>query len=151
MNLSSPDGRVSSLGQSHMRLADLIQAVRVASSAAGLPAQRTLVTQNLADCARRLHVAMLEHFREEEAEGYLSDVLDVAPHLAHQVRVLQEDHSAIGKTLTEWLERTSTRSFNGEPDGCQLLLELVERLEAHEAAEGDLLELAFTDDLGNKD
>lgn len=151
MNLSSREPVSSPLGDSHLRLGELIQSVRAACGAVPLVAGGATALATALGEARALEAAMLAHFREEEAEGYLSDALEVAPHLAHQAELLERQHATLNAALTELLALLAEPPGGGAGNLAARMAEFLDQLSAHEAAEGALLELAFTDDLGNKD
>ena len=93
------------------------------------------------------------HFKHEEAGGYLSEVVEEAPRLSTRADKLHDQH----RTL--WEELENLRNLAEQREGSdqwweQLHTDLekfARNLLTHEAHEDDLVQEAFTDDIGSKD
>lgn len=93
------------------------------------------------------------HFEHEEEGGYLSEALEQAPRLTERAQVLFKQHESLladarglrhhvrgGEGTDAWWDELSTR-FN----------DFTRALMTHEAHEDDLVQEAYTDDIGSKD
>lgn len=97
----------------------------------------------------RLCDHLRQHFRTEEAGGYLHDVLVRRPGLQMRVATLQRQHGAF---LVEGDVLAAALLGERPPrDWPARLVRLLEGLRRHEVAEVDLMQQAFLDDLGSGD
>ncbi len=93
------------------------------------------------------------HFRHEEEGGYLKTALDRAPHLAAKAEKLNDQHAM----LLEQIDKLGMLVHSGvespawwarvETDFHQIEV----NMQHHEEAEIDLLQKAFTEDIGGGD
>ena len=93
------------------------------------------------------------HFKNEEAGGYLSEAIEQAPRLSERADQLHDQHRVLWEEL-QGLRTLTEQRENSDPWWQQLhaALETFARdLLTHEAREDDLVQEAFTDDIGSKD
>lgn len=91
-----------------------------------------------------------DHFRFEEANGYMQSVLDRAPQLERKVQHLRDEHGEL---------RQSLAALTREAEGAQVasrrfragLKEWVGRLRDHEKRENLLVEDVFNSDVAAED
>lgn len=96
---------------------------------------------------------LAEHFEEEERDGYLASVLELAPHLTAQASVLCRQHRLFLSRLDDLIARvrcpeppaTLWRSARDE------IAQFVSDLRQHEQAENAIVQGAFEDDVGASD
>jgi hypothetical protein len=98
--------------------------------------------------ATRAHLA--EHFRFEEEDGYLDAVRQSEPRLERAVEHLAEEHRSLMQTLDALLAlaRGAAPPEDRLREG---LRQWVKEVRKHEARENDLVQDAFTQDIGTKD
>ena len=102
---------------------------------------------------RHFHAALVEHFWNEEHEGFFDEVINQAPNLTPQTHKLCAEHRAILHTVTELAQ------FAASGAGSESWWhELTPRFQAfskqlmhHESAENSLLQQAYQEDLGTND
>jgi iron-sulfur cluster repair protein YtfE (RIC family) len=86
------------------------------------------------------------HFRFEEENGYMDAVRKREPHLVRAIDQLAAEHRQLSQDLDELVELTQT----GDGVGAALRQKVqawVERVEAHEHRENDLVQNAFNQDI----
>jgi hypothetical protein len=93
------------------------------------------------------------HFALEEAYGYFEDPIEVAPRLADRCAVLREEHGSLYLEMVALVEEAEQLMYERRlTDFAGFLPAAFEafdqRLQAHEAAEMDLIQEAFAADLG---
>lgn len=96
---------------------------------------------------RTVEEQILEHFRFEEENGYMKGVRRGAPHLERAVQQLGEEHCQLAEMLRELLEkaRKAMSLDNGLLDGVRTW---VKRVRQHEIRENELIQDAFSLDIG---
>lgn len=94
-----------------------------------------------------------EHFALEESTGYFSAEIDVAPRLASQAESLLEQHQHFRDRLEELIRRCrESTDLQAEAEQLQAAVdEFTWNLLRHEAEENDLIQQAYTEDIGSKD
>ena len=137
---------VQQLFDEHQHLRDLLESVRASVAA---PQSSAAVSEMIGELAGQV----TEHFRQEEAGGYFTDVIQHAPRLASRVASLQKQHSLLADQL-ERLRQQAARTPPGG-DAWQDLTGSFEQFcvtfNKHELAENQLLQQAYTDDIGVDD
>lgn len=100
-----------------------------------------------------LRAHMKEHFAGEEAGGYFTEVVERAPWLAERTEALHRQHPEMLKAM-DGIMHTARESDN-TPGWWKHIGEqytaLYEKITAHEKNEDDLVQQAFTEDIGDKD
>jgi hypothetical protein len=102
---------------------------------------------------QRLNELITEHFKVEESSGCFSDMVSHAPHMSEKVGLLLAEHEQLQAALACQIEYVS---------GCQGTGEQWQKIGAdfekfhdslmqHENAENELVQLVFTQDIGDKD
>ena len=93
---------------------------------------------------------LLAHFAFEEAGGYLSDALAIAPRLSKRAAVLQRDHRKFTARFAKLA--TFARELREVDESWEYLgiaiREFIRELRVHELEESRLVLEAFLDDLG---
>ncbi len=93
------------------------------------------------------------HFAEEETAGLFEHVVDRAPHLSERIEALRTEHQQLLSDVRRLSQVASAGDRSG--DWWQQLEtafhEFSSGLMHHESAENDLLQEAYTDDIGAAD
>lgn len=97
-----------------------------------------------------LRDCLQKHFHDEERDGYMSEVLAVAPRFSREVEQLHQQHAKFLEQLDLLRDRLKT---TGEQDASwteaqQDVEAFLAELQAHENRETDLAQAAFEDDVG---
>ena len=109
--------------------------------------------QEVAEMVRQLSDAVENHFALEEEGGYLQDVVQRIPHMDERVRRLQEQHEELLETIQR-LSMLATSGVESETWWTRISQDaesFVNRLIDHEHAENELVQEAYTEDIGTKD
>jgi hypothetical protein len=99
---------------------------------------------------RRLAALLREHFAREEEGGYLEEAVSCAPCIARQAVRLQRQHGQFVQLVDRILDR-ATRAKPCRKAWVQLAHDfgrLARRIDAHEAAENQILAKAFNVAIG---
>lgn len=119
-----------------------------------------------ADRLRELCDRLAFHFSLEEAYGYFEEPVRAAPRLARRCEQLRDEHAALYVDLAQLADLAENRLIESdriesdriESDGANRMLAAQsafiafdERFRDHEAAEIELIQAAWTDDLGEGD
>jgi hemerythrin len=132
----------------HRDLHQVFDRIRAAIAAtdAPTPEQRREVTQmivNLRDC-------LAQHFAQEERGGYLEEAVTRLPRLEAKAAALQRQHGELLDAANAVL--IAARQAATPADAWNVLrieyTKLMQRLCAHEAAENEVLQTAFNEDIG---
>ena len=97
------------------------------------------------------HVKRL--FRLEQAEGYMTEVLDIRPELSDEVRALRAEHLEFRKGVRGILARLAEVEPNDQATFSKInedLVALLDRLEKHHRKEIRLLQEALLRDAGGE-
>lgn len=95
---------------------------------------------------------MLKHFDLEELSDFTDDLLNLAPHYMNRFVEIKAEHERIVVDLEEILVDLKTiEDLSGFPPIRQKLKDLLLFIEAHEAAERELLEDTYLQDYGAND
>src|SRR5262245_55234372 len=98
--------------------------------------------------ATRAHLA--EHFRLDEHDGYMDAVREREPSLEKRVQELAEEHRGLMQSLDARLRRAGAAGGVGDLFRGAVRA-WVKRVRRHEARETDLIQEAFTVDVGPED
>lgn len=98
--------------------------------------------------ATQAHVT--EHFRFEEANGYMDVVRKREPRLERTIQHLAEEHRQLARTLDALIGQASEATSLSDPlrDGVR---DWIARVRQHEDHENDLIQNAFNLDIGAED
>jgi hemerythrin len=95
------------------------------------------------------------HFKNEEAGGYLREAIDQAPRLSERAEQLHDQHRTLWEELQGLRTLVEHREAEASDQWWDQLRGAVEafarNLLTHEAREDDLVQEAFTQDIGAKD
>jgi iron-sulfur cluster repair protein YtfE (RIC family) len=98
--------------------------------------------------ALQKHVA--EHFRFEEQNGYMPEVLKRKPNLDRDVAKLRSDHRLLAETLSQLITEARGKVIADEAWSRRLKAWIAE-VERHEILENDLIQDAFNLDISAED
>jgi hemerythrin len=130
--------------------ADLRTMLRDLRTAFGEQKQTADQLAALLDRARKV---LEEHFRHEENEGFFRGIRETAPQFDDRVTALEHEHPQFLSAM----DRLHACVLSHEPEevwrrDCDTLLEaFFHSFLAHEAAEHELMQDAYTQDMGAKD
>lgn len=131
----------------HEELAELLDAIRGALSSAERERNQ------IEGLVERLSTAVALHFEHEESGGYLQEALDRAPRFTGQADSLRLQHDG----LREEIEKLRMLLHSGVESAAWWtridsdFQRFASQLLQHEHAENQLLQQAFTDDIGTGD
>ena len=105
------------------------------------------------DLLSELRDHLATHFALEEAFGYFDDPIDVAPHLCEQAETLRAEHSELFVQVCRLADQAvdllgEQGTLQGYRQVARAFREFDRRLRTHEAAENELIMLAFNRDIG---
>lgn len=133
--------------EAHEDLRELLRTIEQVS------ALRTGSDEILAGRLADLKIHLRLHFEHEEEGGYFHEVVAAAPWLAEQAAALEQEHAQLMELLDGLLEtfRPTVRQPVGRPAVNKCFEEFNRLFHKHEAAEAQLVQQAFNDDLGAAD
>jgi iron-sulfur cluster repair protein YtfE (RIC family) len=108
--------------------------------------------EGLAELRARLDATrsrIIEHFRSEEQNGYMDVVRKREPRLERSIQQLAEEHHQLARSLDVLIARTRATSL-GDPLR-EAVREWIENVRQHESRETDLVQDAFSLDIGAED
>jgi len=106
--------------------------------------QQLFNPDNMADAMLRLSQQMSGHFQVEEDGGCLEQAVSLCPNLSAQASQIQAEHQPLLSELDSIAKLTRLAESKEAQDEVHERFQLfVYELQAHEAAENRLLELAF--------
>lgn len=95
-----------------------------------------------------------KHFDLEEEGGFMQDILDTDPRFVNTIDRLEAEHETMGQELDKIIHHLKDMS-DYDAKACEMLFAeiaaLLEMLHAHEAAESEVIESTYLDDLGGGD
>ncbi len=97
---------------------------------------------------------LLKHFELEEHGGFTEDMLRIKPENHSRLKELEAQHQEIINTLdriVEALKALSCRDCDQFPEIRHQITTLLKQLEAHEAAERELIQSTYLQDFGAAD
>jgi hypothetical protein len=141
----SSDVIIEAMSKAHSRLMqDISQVEQILGSP--LPGNQRDVHYELA----RVRKYLTEHFRLEEVNGYMDVVRQQQPRFERAIQHLHDEHRELTRSLDALIEgaepgRTIDDSYRVK------VQEFIDRLRRHETKEDELVQDAFTVDIGTKD
>lgn len=144
-SLHNPDP--AHLAEEHAHLRDLLKQMQACFSERQATAQQ--VTEMLDQARGQLET----HFAHEETGGYFRGIVEAAPHLNARVNELQHEHAQ----FLALIDRIRSRAASHEAEDvwrgdCESLFEEFKaNFLAHESSEHELMQEAYSQDIGNKD
>ena len=116
-------------------------------------AERLDKVQRVAELLASLVDHVETHFEEEEVAGFFDQIVDRAPRLSDNIERLRHEHQQLLGAVRQ-LNQVASQG-NGSADWWQQLEQAFHQFSTelmhHESAENDLLQQAFTDDIGTGD
>lgn len=116
-------------------------------------AERRARPQSIAEMLDELAQHVLDHFRHEETGGYFAEAIDVAPRLSERADDLLRQHPRLAAQLAQ-LRQYARRNDPSEAWWLRLsemFTQFVSRFSEHECAENELLQDAYSTDIGAED
>lgn len=138
---------VDALDEARRHRAELLETIHSLEAALAVPAAERGWRARVARALARLQAAFAEHVDVTEGpHGLYGDLLDVAPRLANQVRVLVREHGAISAALDALAARTGA-----EPERVRgWASDLLRELSRHRQRGADLVYEAYATDIGGE-
>lgn len=139
-----------SLEQIQEEHADLRSMLRDLQTAFG---EKKQTAEQLATLLDRSRKVLEEHFQHEEKGGFFRGIRESAPQFSDRVTALEHEHPQFLAVIDQLRARVSSH----EPEDvwrhdCEKLYEEFRRgFLAHETAEHELMQDAYTQDMGSKD
>lgn len=91
-------------------------------------------------CLQRLRDVLAQHFAEEEEGGCLEQAISCAPRLSQEVADIEKEHATILKLVDRLIKRSADCHTL---DFAEAFRRFASILDAHDAAEDRILQLAF--------
>ncbi len=134
----------------HLRLQLLMRAIREVLTCRANHASREPPHSAMLVLLADLNRELAEHFALEERDGYFAEVKSAAPRFDRHLQKLQQEHVRLLERARELLELagkavSAPRRWDAVAEG---LRDLLTRVDAHEQAENELIQAAFSNDLG---
>jgi hemerythrin len=146
MAKSESRSRETIYDQEQKQLRDAIQQLRTRVDTAH---QRATAAIEAFD---QLHTAMQDHFQAEERSGaFFDEIVTQAPRLSGQADKLRGEHTAMLKLIDELEHDLKLEELVPWANIDEQLNELTQTLSRHEAAERDLMQTAYNEDIGAED
>jgi len=116
----------------------------------------THVVRRWADLLADLRDRLAMHFALEEAYGYFEDAIDVAPRLSEAAIALRDQHRELYVACCDLADAADALAHrHHHAADCERIVEAFLAFEAdltrHERTENDLIQKAFTDEIGAAD
>lgn len=105
----------------------------------------------LAEHLLTLHDKLFRHFRDEEQDGVMEELILRNPGASNRIDALEKDHGGMLQEIRLLMDATMVYSEGKEPPDVRLrrrTLGILERLAEHEAAENELIASVEYMDLG---
>jgi hemerythrin len=134
------------LERAHAKLTSDLQRIETILHQPPSPESHSELSYELAKVRRYL----LEHFRYEEQNGYMDVVRKRDPRFDHAIAQLRVQHRELAQTLDGLILQSQSRQTVDEAFRA-MIQEWSNRLRAHETKEDELVQEAFTVDVGTKD
>ncbi len=137
----------STIARQHIQIEALVDALSSRFEA------EEMATRNLVSLINSLAAHLEMHFELEEENEYFSHVLNRAPHLSERVEQLLRQHETLKSEVDE-LVMMARRALAENGDATELAAQFSrfrKQLLNHERAEVNLLQEAYTCDLGGGD
>lgn len=137
----------SAIARQHIQIEALVEALHTRFEAG------KKVTRNLVSLLNSLTAHLEMHFEMEEEHGYFEELIQRAPRLSDHVNTLLKQHSELLSESCKLVE-IARKAFADDVESLELLERFKRfrlKLLGHEKAEIDLLQEAYTRDLGSKD
>lgn len=106
---------------------------------------------NFVWCLRDFQNALLKHFDLEEDGGFMTDLVAISPGCAARVAILKQEHEDIIPRLNELTEELKGMTSKQPVELERIttgIIDLFELLERHEAAERELIQDVYFQDIG---
>jgi len=144
---SVPKKLLATYAEEHRQLDQLFLRIRSElTPESGMPSSIALLFKELVE-------RVSFHFAHEEEGGYYSEVIEQAPRLATVAEQLQKQHAhllSIAEQLHREIEQVPEAAVRCHPIRVNFE-EFVRQCSEHEAAENQLVQDAYTLDIGSKD
>ncbi len=98
----------------------------------------------------KVHTHLLNHFRFEEQDGYMTEVAQRAPQKDRTIQALLDEHQTMAQKLEE-LRKETGQAITYLDSLCSKIQDWIKQVNDHEQRENALVLDAFQVDIGNKD
>jgi len=148
MSSSSPEHeKFQKIQEQHRELKSLLRAIETAL------AERTGAVEDVSQLLGQLGHQLTKHFQSEEAGGYFAEALTDAPQLIDRANQLMVQHPKMTKSAQKL---AGTVDPNTDPDAwwqqtAERFHAFLAEFEKHEHDEDELIQEAFTRDIGAND
>ena len=111
------------------------------------------ISRNLVSLLNSLTAHLENHFEMEEEGGYFSELVQRAPRLSERLNSLLKQHGELLRESREMVElaREALAEEKESPELSERFDQFRKKLLGHEKAEINMLQEAYTRDLGSKD
>lgn len=133
----------------HAELETIDRALRASLNAGERAQWRPEATLEIVKQLESMSQHLERHFTNEEAGGYMEEALALAPRFSSQAAQLLKQHGQLNQLLVQLAAAALRAKDSPEswPQLTQQVIELLKKLEAHEAAENRIMQEAFNVDL----
>jgi hemerythrin len=135
------------MADEHSRLRDMLRLL-----GEGIAEGQTS-SERLAELLERARNQLESHFAHEETGGYFEGIREAAPHLSNRLTALEHEHAQFLSLIDQMRARALSHEAADvwRKDCDRLFREFRESFLAHEAEEHDLMQEAYSQDIGDKD
>jgi hemerythrin len=144
---SLPNENPVRLADEHAQLRDLLKQMQTCfAEASASPDEATALLDNARE-------QLETHFQHEETGGYFRGILEASPHLRNRVAELEHEHVQFLALLDHMRARAASHDVEEvwRSDCASLFEEFRASLLAHESSEHELMQEAYSQDIGDKD
>jgi hemerythrin len=144
---SLPHDDSPGMADEHAQLRDMLRLLAASF------ADRQSTGEQLAELLERSRDQLESHFAHEETGGYFEGIREAAPRLSDRVNELEHEHPQFLALIDQMRSRAlSHEATDVWRDECERLFrEFRESFLAHEAGEHDLMQEAYSQDIGDND
>ncbi|MEQ8786406.1 MAG: hemerythrin domain-containing protein [Pirellulaceae bacterium] len=144
---STPHNDPPNLFDEHAHLREMLR--ELAASLAARRATAKQLSELLEDARRQL----VSHFEHEESGGFFHGLREAVPHYSDRITELEHEHAQFLSLLDQMRRRVlSHESEEVWRDDCdRLFAKFMENFAAHESGEHELMQEAYSQDIGAKD
>jgi hypothetical protein len=133
------------MARAHAALRDNLRDVREAVETAG--AENPVALRAHLEAVR---IHLVEHFRLEERNGYMAEVVEARPNLAREAEELHDQHRHLLQSLDALIGDAGTGTAPA-PELAERTRAWIAELQGHESRENLLIQTAFNQDIAAED
>lgn len=138
-------GYLNAMECEHNYIARLLRSLEHDLDAIGVHGHNAKVVQSVIEQLEELDHCLVEHFKREEAGGFLDDAASTAPRFAHEANALLEEHNTLLEHIKDLLKMAHAEvdGRNNWPSFAAASRNLIRQLKSHEERENELLRRSF--------